>query len=112
MSLNMAFHNGSLGKESAGSVEDTGSIPGSGRSPGEGSGNPLQYSTWKILRTEDPGGLQSMGLQRTGHDRATNTFTFSILERTFLTSVHNRHYSDIQVKSCLSVTETPLWFIF
>ena len=23
---------------------------------------------WKIPRTEDPGGLQSMGLQRVGHD--------------------------------------------
>ena len=23
---------------------------------------------WKILRTEEPGGLQSMGLQRVGHD--------------------------------------------
>jgi len=73
-------------------VRDPGSIPGSGRSPGEGSGNPLQYSAWKILRTEGPGGLQSMGLQRIGHDRATDTFTLSILERTFLTNVHNRHY--------------------
>ena len=24
---------------------------------------------WKIPGTEEPGGLQSMGLQRTGHDR-------------------------------------------
>ena len=40
----MAFHNGSVGKESACSVEDTGSIPGSGRSPGDGNGNPLQHS--------------------------------------------------------------------
>ena len=23
---------------------------------------------WKILQTEDPGGLQSMGSQRVGHD--------------------------------------------
>ena len=23
---------------------------------------------WKILRIEEPGGLQSMGLQRVGHD--------------------------------------------
>ena len=35
---------GSVGKESAGNVEDPGSIPGWGRSPGEGNGNPLQYS--------------------------------------------------------------------
>ena len=27
--------------------------------------------TWEILWTEEPGGLQSMGLQRVGHDLAT-----------------------------------------
>ena len=26
---------------------------------------------WKIPQTEEPGGLQSMGLQRVGHDLAT-----------------------------------------
>ena len=30
---------------------------------------------WRILWTEEPGGLQSMGLQRVRHDWATNTFT-------------------------------------
>ena len=29
---------------------------------------------WEIPRTEEPGGLQSMGSQRVGHDWATNTF--------------------------------------
>ena len=28
---------------------------------------------WKILWTEEPGGLQSMGLQRVKHDEETNT---------------------------------------
>ena len=28
---------------------------------------------WRILWTEEPGGLQSMGSQRVGHDGATNT---------------------------------------
>ena len=32
---------------------------------------------WKIPWTEEPGGLQSMGSQRVGHDWKTNTFTFS-----------------------------------
>ena len=27
---------------------------------------------WRISWTEEPGGLQSMGLQRVGHDRPTN----------------------------------------
>ena len=31
--------------------------------------------TWRILWTEEPGGLQSMGSQRVGYDWATNTFT-------------------------------------
>ena len=30
---------------------------------------------WKIPRTEEPGRLQSMGLQRVGHDRMTSLFT-------------------------------------
>ena len=30
---------------------------------------------WRIPWTEEPGGLQSMGSQRVGHDEATNTFT-------------------------------------
>ena len=28
---------------------------------------------WRIPWTEEPGGLWSMGLQRVGHDSATNT---------------------------------------
>ena len=32
-------------------------------SPGEGNGNPFQYSCLEIPWTEEPGGLQSMGLQ-------------------------------------------------
>ena len=29
---------------------------------------------WRIPQTEEPDGLQSVGLQRVGHDWATNTF--------------------------------------
>ena len=38
-------------------------ILGLGRSPGGGHDNPLQYSSWRIPGTEEPGGLQSMELQ-------------------------------------------------
>ena len=31
---------------------------------------------WRIPWTEEPGGLQSMGLQRAGHDRAMDTQFF------------------------------------
>ena len=56
---------------SAGDIRDVGSIPGLGRSPGGGNGSPLQWVlAWKIPRSEEPGGLQSMGSQRVGHDWA------------------------------------------
>ena len=35
---------------------------------------------WRIPYTKEPGRLQSMGLQRAGHDLATNTFTFSLFK--------------------------------
>ena len=34
----------------------------------EGDGTPLKYSSWKIPWMEEPGGLQSMGSLRVGHD--------------------------------------------
>ena len=58
---------------SAGNPRDTGLIPGLGRSPGEGN----DYSSivaWRIPWTEEPGGLQSLGLQRVGHNWATNIY--------------------------------------
>ena len=33
---------------------------------------------WRIPWTEEPGGLQSKGWQRVGHNWATNTFTFTL----------------------------------
>jgi len=56
------------GKESACNAGDPGSIPRLGRSPGEGNGNPLQYSCLENPLTEEPSGLQSMGLERVRHD--------------------------------------------
>ena len=53
----------------SGDVRDVGSIPGSGRSPGvEGMAIHSSILAWRILWTEEPGGLQSMGSQRVGHD--------------------------------------------
>ena len=57
------------GKESACDAGNMGSIPGLGRSPGEGNGNALRYSC--LGNPMDRGawhGLQSMWLQRVGHD--------------------------------------------
>ena len=52
----------------AGDARDLGSIPGAGRYPGGGNSSSLQYLAWEIPQTEEPGGLQSMGSQRVGHD--------------------------------------------
>ena len=65
----MGFPGGSDGKESAAcNAEYLGSIPGLGGSPGEGNRYPLQYSCLENPWTEEPGGLQSMELQRVRHD--------------------------------------------
>ena len=62
------------GKESACQCRrwDTGLIPGSERSPEEGNDNThSSILAWRIPWTEEPGGLQYIGLQRVGHDWAT-----------------------------------------
>ena len=69
-SSNICFPGGSDGKESACHAEDLGSIPGLGRSPGEGKGFPLQYSG--LENSMDC--IQSMELQRVGHNRVTFSF--------------------------------------
>ena len=58
---------------------DLGMIPGLGRSPGGRHGNPLQYSCLGNSWTEEPGGLQSMGSWRIGHDWATSLSLFSFM---------------------------------
>ena len=56
------------GKESACNAGDVSSVPGSRRSLGEGNGNPLQCFCLGNPEEEEPGGLQSVWLQRVGHD--------------------------------------------
>ena len=65
---------------------------------------------WKIPWMEEPGGLQSTGLQRVRHDRVTNTFTLSRLQRTGvqpLTSMWGGGSIKLQitVKTVVGVTE-------
>ena len=55
------------GKESV-NVGDSGSILGSRRFPGEGMATHSSILAWRIPRTEEPGGLQSVSLQRVGHN--------------------------------------------
>ena len=64
----MGFPGGSDGKESACNVGDLGLIPELGRSPGEGNSYLLWYSGLENSVDRGSGGLQSLGLQRVGHD--------------------------------------------
>ena len=62
---------------------DRGSNPGSERSPGGGHRNPLQYSCLGDPRIEEPGGLQSVQLQRAGQDLSDWTTTTNVLKCNF-----------------------------
>ena len=42
----------------------------------EGMATHSSILAWRTPRTEDPGGLRSIGSQRVGRDCVTNTFTF------------------------------------
>ena len=57
------FPCGSAGKESTCSMRDLCQIPGLGRFPGERKGYHSSILVWRIPQT-----LQSMGLQKSGHD--------------------------------------------
>ena len=59
------------GKESAcngGATGDSGPVPGSGRSLEEGMVTNSSILAWRIVWTEEPGGLQSIGSKRVRHE--------------------------------------------
>ena len=64
-------------KESAWNAGNPASIPGSGRTPEKGMATHSSILAKTIPWTEEPGRLPSMGLERVGHDLATNTHFFS-----------------------------------
>ena len=74
----MGFPGGSDSKESACNVGDLDLTPGLGRSPGEG--NDSSILAWRIPWTEEPGIVQSMGLQRVEHNLSTNTLNSELLK--------------------------------
>ena len=69
--MRKGFLGGSVVKNLPASEGDAGSIPGSGRSPGGGKATLSNLLAWRTPRTEEPGGLQSVGSQRVGHDLST-----------------------------------------
>ena len=64
----MDFSSGSDGKESACSAGDLGQSLGWEDPLEEGMATHSSILAWRIAWTEEPGGLQSMGLQRVGLD--------------------------------------------
>ena len=61
----------------AGDTGDAALILGLGIFPRGGNGNPLQYSCQEYPWTEEPGGLQSLGLQRVGYVSVAETNEYS-----------------------------------
>ena len=59
------------GKESTCNAGDSDLIHESGRSPGKEMATHSSILAWEIPRTEEPGGLQSMGSQRIRYDWMT-----------------------------------------
>ena len=91
----LGFPGGSDGKESTYNAGDVGSIPGLGRSSEEGTATHSSILAWRIPWTEEPGRLQSMGLQRVGHDWATNTYTQPVIQFSLIGNVFSFLYYGI-----------------
>ena len=57
--------------DNAGDIKAEGSITGSEDPLEEGKATHTIILAWRILWREEPGGLQSLGSQRIGHDKGT-----------------------------------------
>ena len=68
MDLLLGFAGDSDSKESACNARDLGLIFGLGRLLEKETATHFSILAWEIPWTEEPGGLQSMGLQRVGQD--------------------------------------------
>ena len=62
--IHLGFLGGSAVKEFTCNEGDAGLIPGLGRSPGRENATHSSILAWEIPWTEEPGGLQGTGLQR------------------------------------------------
>ena len=60
----VGFPGSSVAKNLPANSRDRGLIPGSGRSSEEGNGTHANILAWEIPWTEEPGGLQPMGSQK------------------------------------------------
>ena len=77
------------GKASSCNAGDLGSIPGSGRSLEKETATHSSILAWRILWTEEPGGLQSTGLQKSDTTE----------------QLHSLHSSQLQYSHTLKVVQ-------
>ena len=103
----LGFPGVSDGKESAYIAGNQSLIPGLGKSPGERNGNPFQYSCWRIPRTEEPGGLLSMGSQRVRHNW-TLALSIPYFSRGKLKAAHHIEISLVRMDEGCFTVFTPL----
>ena len=106
----VGFSAGSEGKESACNEGDTGnksSVPELGSfSLEEKMASRSSIVAWKIPWTEEPGGLQSMGLQRVGHDWAR-------MRMRVHTDTHTHtHTHTVDSQYRVSFRSTTQWFSY
>ena len=79
------------GRESACNAGDMGSTLRSGRSPQKEMVTCSSILAWGIPWTKNPGGLQSMGSQRVGHDLATEQQQKTAAQPVIITGQHCLH---------------------
>ena len=106
------FPDGMVLKNLPANARDIGSIPGSVRFPGVGNGNPLLVL--KILWTEGPGGLESMGLQRVGHNWATgHSYKYDPIYMNMYIGVCVCFQEKLSLKHWVVISERPgMWLLF
>ena len=62
---------------------------------------------WRIPWTEEPGGLQSRGSQRVGHDLVTNTHTHQLVQCLILGTVSCFHQESILQRQANILSDEP-----
>ena len=108
---NQGFPQSSVSKKSACNAGDLGSIPGPERSPGEGVAINSSILAWRILWTEEPGGLQSVGSQGSDRTQQLNHHHYHIYiyvyTQTGLSRWHFGEESTCQFRICQRLSFHP-----
>ena len=80
----------------------------------EGMATHSSILAWRIPWTEEPGGVQSMGSQRIGHDWATNTLIYDACDRTESNGVAAKSSEDGDFSGSVAgtmVNDSAAWVI-